>query len=160
MPTYISLVEYTQDGIENIHDSADRLNDAKSLAKEHGGEITAFYLTMGRFDIVTITEFRDDESYAKFALSVAREGNVSTETLKAFSEDEFREIIGAFQPMESGPGGHTLETDGGEEEDDDDIEPEGPGGHTFEIEDEEDDDDDDDDIKPEGPGGHTLDSGE
>lgn len=93
MPTYIGLVEYTEHGITNIEDSPDRLDDAKALAESLGGELTDFYLTFGQYDIVVETEFPDDETAAQFTLGVAREGAVSTETLKAFPEDEYREVI-------------------------------------------------------------------
>lgn len=93
MPTYISLIEWTQDGIENVEDSPARLDDAKGLAESLGGELIGFYLTFGQYDIVTVAEFPDDETYAQFALRVASGGSVSTETLKAFPEDDYREII-------------------------------------------------------------------
>jgi uncharacterized protein with GYD domain len=93
MPTYISLIEWTQDGIENVEDSPARLDDARELAESLGGELTGFYLTFGQYDIVTVAEFPDDETYAQFALRVASGGSVSTETLKAFPEDDYREII-------------------------------------------------------------------
>lgn len=111
MPTYISLVEYTQDGIENIEDSPDRLDDARALAADLGGELTDVYLTMGQYDIVAIAEFPDDDTYAEFALGVARQGAVSTETLKAFPEDRYREVIASLgsEPSEpGGVGGHTV----------------------------------------------------
>lgn len=93
MPTYISLIEWTQDGIENVTESPARLDDARELAESLGGELTDFYLTFGRYDIVSVAEFPDDETYAQFALRVASGGSVSTETLKAFPEDDYREII-------------------------------------------------------------------
>lgn len=93
MPTYISLVEYTQQGIANIEDSPARLDDAKELAASLGGELTDFYLTFGQYDIVTVSEFPDDKTAAQFTLAVASEGAVSTETLKAFPEDDYREVI-------------------------------------------------------------------
>lgn len=109
MPTYVSLVEFTQDGIENIADSPDRLDDARALAEELGGEITDFYLTFGGYDIVVVSEFPDDETYARFALTVASRGAVSTETLKAFPEDEYRDVVAGLDPgtPATGPGGHT-----------------------------------------------------
>ena len=93
MPTYIHLTSYTGDGIENIADSPDRLDDARELASSLGGEFADFFLTFGEHDIVAITEFPDDETAAQFALGVAREGAVTTETLKAFTEDEYRDVI-------------------------------------------------------------------
>ena len=93
MPTYIHLTSYTGDGVQEIADSPDRLDDAKELATSMNGEFLGFYLTMGQYDIVAITEFPDDETAAQFALGVAREGAVTTETLKAFPEAEFRDVI-------------------------------------------------------------------
>lgn len=96
MPTYVSLVEYTQQGIEDIEASPARLEEAKELTESLGGELTDFFLTFGEYDIVTVSEFPDDQTAARFVLSVARGGAVSTETLKAFPEDEYREIIDAL----------------------------------------------------------------
>lgn len=93
MPRYISLIQWTQDGIENVEESPARLDDAKELASSVGGELTDFYLTFGQYDLVAVGEFPDDETYAQFALRVASGGAVSTESLKAFPEDEYREII-------------------------------------------------------------------
>lgn len=99
MPTYITLLNWTQQGIENVQASPDRLDDAKSLAESMGGEITHWYLTFGRYDLVAISEFPDDETVAKFSLAANSLGNISTETLKAFDEQMYRDII-ADIPME------------------------------------------------------------
>lgn len=96
MPTYIHLVNYTEHGVQNITDSPERLDAAKDLAATMGGEFRSFFLTFGQYDIVAVTEFPDDETAAQFALSVASEGAVSTETLKAFTEDEYRDVIGGL----------------------------------------------------------------
>lgn len=93
MPTYITLANYTQQGIENVEESPNRLDDVKSLIDSLGGELREFYLTMGEYDIVTVAEFPDDDAAAKALLAIGRAGAVSTKTLKAFEEDEFREII-------------------------------------------------------------------
>lgn len=93
MPTYIVLQEYTQQGIENIEDSPERLDDAKALAESMGCEVKGFYLTFGDYDMVVVMEAPDDETAAQLALTVGKGGAVSTETLKAFPEDEYRDII-------------------------------------------------------------------
>ncbi len=93
MPTYISLINYTDQGIRTVKDSPKRLDAAKKLLKDLGGELKAFYLTMGSYDIVTIAEAPSDEVIAKFALAAASQGNVRTTTLKAFPEAEYRKII-------------------------------------------------------------------
>ena len=93
MPTYISLWNYTEKGIENIDDSPGRLDDAVELMESLGGELKAFYLTMGEYDIVTVAEFPDDDAAAKAVLRIAQGGAVSSETMKAWPEDDYRALI-------------------------------------------------------------------
>ena len=93
MPTYITLVNWTKQGIEQVDESPGRLDKAKELIESVGGEMTDFYLTFGQYDLVAITEFPDDDTAAKALLRIAQQGNVSTETLKAWSEDEYRELL-------------------------------------------------------------------
>lgn len=97
MPTYISLLEYTQDGIANIEDSADRLDQARELAANMDCEVAEFYLTFGRYDAMAVIDAPDDETAAEFILSVAKAGAISSETLKAFPEGEYRDIVAALQ---------------------------------------------------------------
>ncbi|MGH7207967.1 MAG: GYD domain-containing protein [Nitrospiraceae bacterium] len=93
MPTYISLINYTEQGIRNVKDSPKRLDAAKKLIKDLGGELNGFYLTLGQYDIVTIAEAPSDDAMAKFVLALSSAGNVRTTTLKAFPEPEYRKII-------------------------------------------------------------------
>lgn len=94
MPTYITLFRFTQQGIEKIKESPARLDRAKQMVKAAGGEIKAFYLTLGTYDIVTISEAPSDEAYAKIMLTLASAGAVRSETLHAFSEAQYRKLIG------------------------------------------------------------------
>lgn len=96
MPTYISLMHYTQQGIEKIKEGPARLDRAKAAAKAAGGEIKAYYLTMGQYDAVVIIEAPSDEALAKSNLAIASAGAIRTETLRAFSEEEYRKIIAAL----------------------------------------------------------------
>jgi uncharacterized protein with GYD domain len=96
MPTYIILINYTDQGIRNIKDSPKRYDAAKKLLKGMGGEFKQFYLTMGAYDLAAVVEAPSDEAIAKFALAVGSLGNVRTTTLKAFPEDEYRKIIAAL----------------------------------------------------------------
>ena len=93
MPHFVTMIRYTQQGIAKIKDSPARLDAAKKAAQKAGGKIHAWYLTMGRYDAVLISEFPSDEAGAKFTLSIGALGNVTTETLKAFSESEYRNIV-------------------------------------------------------------------
>ena len=96
MPTYITLVNYTQKGIENIKESPARLDKVKEAMKAAGGELKAFYLTMGHYDMVVISEAPNDEVYAATMLAIGAAGAVRSETLKAFTEEEYRNIIASI----------------------------------------------------------------
>jgi uncharacterized protein with GYD domain len=105
MPIYISLVSYTQKGIKNIKESPKRLERVKSMIKAAGGELKAFYLTMGRYDIVIISEAPNDKVYATTMLAIGAAGNVRSETLKAFNEREYIDIIASIPQPQPVPGG-------------------------------------------------------
>ncbi len=96
MPTYISFASYTDQGIRNVKDSPNRLDAAKDLVKDLGGELKQFYLTMGAYDIVIVFDLPGDDAAARFALSLCALGNVRTTTVKAFTEAEYRDIVAAL----------------------------------------------------------------
>ena len=96
MPTYIALMKWTQQGISRASASPKRLDAGRKAFKKMGVEIKDTYLTMGRYDLLCVIEAPDDETYAKAVLGLGSQGNVSTETLKAFNEDEFRRIVGSL----------------------------------------------------------------
>ncbi len=93
MAKYILLLNYTQQGIAKIKDSPHRAEAARALARECGAEMKELYLTLGDHDLVAHVEADSDEAIARFALAVGSQGNVLTKTLRAFTEDEFREIV-------------------------------------------------------------------
>ena len=94
MPHFVTLIRYTQQGIAKIKESPARLDAAKKAAEKLGGKLHSWYLTMGQYDAVMICEFPNDEAAAQFSLYVGALGNVTTETLRAFTEGEFRNILG------------------------------------------------------------------
>ena len=96
MPTYITLLRWTQQGIQHIKESPTRLDQAREAIQAAGGELKAFYLTMGQYDGVAISEAPNDEAYARTLLAIASAGAVRTETLRAFAEEDYRKIIAAL----------------------------------------------------------------
>ena len=72
------------------------LEQYKKLAKDLGGEIKTVYMTQGSIDLVLVAEMPNDEKVAGFVLKLGSLGNVRTTTLKAYSEDEYRKIIGGL----------------------------------------------------------------
>ena len=93
MPTYITLMQWTQDGVKSAKEAPARLDAGKQLVKSLGGEIKDFYLVMGEYDFVLISEAPDDETVAKALIMTGMQGFVRTRTMRAFNEDEYRKII-------------------------------------------------------------------
>jgi uncharacterized protein with GYD domain len=96
MPHYVTLLRYTPQGAAKIKESPARLDAARKAAEAAGGKIHSWYLTMGRYDALLVSEFPSDEAVARFMLSTGAMGNVTTQTMKAFSEAEYRKIIGSL----------------------------------------------------------------
>jgi len=96
LATYITLLKYTDQGLKMIKEAPTRLEKAKQLARSMGAEIKSFYLVQGRYDAVVLSDAPSDEVVAKFSLAIGALGNVHTETLRAFTEEEYRRIVSAL----------------------------------------------------------------
>ena len=93
MPTYISLANFTEQGVRNAKDSPKRAEAFKELAKKHGCTVKDIYWTQGQYGIVTVIEAPDELSANALSLSIAALGNVRTQTLRAFSASDMNTII-------------------------------------------------------------------
>jgi len=93
MTTYVVLVNWTDQGIRNVAESPKRLDAARKMLADMGGTFRDIWMTMGDYDLVAICEAPDDAIVARFALQLAKGGNVRTRTMKAFPEAAYREII-------------------------------------------------------------------
>jgi uncharacterized protein with GYD domain len=95
MITVFYLLSWTEFGIKNIKESPNRFDEAKALLESMGGKVKALYLTSGDYDMVMIAEVPAD-AVAKYALTVAQKGAVRTKTVRAWTEDEYRETIASL----------------------------------------------------------------
>jgi len=95
MATYITYLRWTQHGSQNIKESPARLDAAKKTLESVGVKVKDFYMTTGRYDMVIISEAADETAMAKAMLAVISKGSVTTETVRAFTESEYRSIIKA-----------------------------------------------------------------
>ncbi len=93
MPRYVGLINWTDQGIRNYRDTVRRVEEGRAAAEQLGVRILDVYWTLGRFDIVVVSEAPDDEAATAFLLQLASLGNVRTETLRAFNADEMSRII-------------------------------------------------------------------
>lgn len=92
MPTYVSLINWTDEGIRNVRDTLDRADRADELAKKHECSLQ-LYWTVGPYDLVAITEAPDEESVSAFTLEAASGGAVRTTVLRAYDREEMSSIL-------------------------------------------------------------------
>ena len=93
MPTYIFLYKLTDQGIKNIKEMPQRLEKAIEASEAVGGKVLGVYSVLGEYDLVSIAEFPNDETVLNLALAFGSQGNVRSTTLKAFTKEEFAEIV-------------------------------------------------------------------
>ncbi len=93
MPTYISLVNFTDQGIRNFKGGWPRGRAFKDVVEQMGGNLVGLYYTMGSYDAVAITEGLDGETAIAATLKVSSLGNVRTTTLRGFDVEEMQRII-------------------------------------------------------------------
>lgn len=93
MPSYVLLMKLTDQGVKNIKDAPQRLEAGIKAFEALGGKVTGFYTVMGEYDYVAIGEAPSDEVAMVFALGLGSQGNVRTTTLKAFTKEQFGQLV-------------------------------------------------------------------
>ena len=93
MPIYIGLNKLTDQGIKNIKEAPQRIEEAFKGWEAMGGKVIGFYVVMGEYDYVAIGEAPNDEVAFTAALALGAQGNIRTKTLKAITKEEFAEIV-------------------------------------------------------------------
>ncbi len=96
MPNYITLGNWTEQGIKNVKESPKRADAVTALANKLGAKMQIFY-TMGRYDIVAVTEAPNDDVAMQLLLEIGKLGNVKTQTLKAWTTAEATKVIAKLQ---------------------------------------------------------------
>jgi uncharacterized protein with GYD domain len=92
MPIYVTLFKWTDQGVKNIKEAATRIEESTKAAAGLGGKVLGVYVTLGEYDLVSISEWPNDESAATTALAISSRGNARTTTMRAFTAKEFAEM--------------------------------------------------------------------
>jgi uncharacterized protein with GYD domain len=96
MPAYVSLVNFTEQGMHTIKDTVQRAQMIKEAAKAAGGRVIGIWWLMGQYDAMLISEAPDDETAMRQLVAAGMQGNTRSVTLRAFSEDEMTRIVGGL----------------------------------------------------------------
>jgi uncharacterized protein with GYD domain len=98
MFTYIELMKFTDKGAQNVKDTTKRAAAAKELARKYGVNMREIYWTMGEYDVVCVLEGDSEASLTAFNLAIATQGNVRSQSLRAFSASEIETALGKLKP--------------------------------------------------------------
>jgi uncharacterized protein with GYD domain len=93
MAKYISLLQFTDQGIRNVRDSIKRAAAATAEAEKMGAKVTDAFWTMGAYDVVLLLDAPDDETISAFSLKIGSLGNVKSQTMRAFRREEMESIL-------------------------------------------------------------------
>lgn len=93
MPTFINLLRWTNQGVQGAKNTTKRYRESVSVLEKMGVKERSFFWTMGRYDAIFIGDAPDEETATAAALAVASQGNVRTETFRAYSADEMDKIL-------------------------------------------------------------------
>jgi len=93
MATYISLVQFTDKGIQAAKETTQRVAEWAATVQSMGVSIKQMYWTLGQYDQVCVFEAPDDETAASVLLSADMLGNIRTQTLRAFTSTEMEKIL-------------------------------------------------------------------
>jgi len=97
MPRYIVLVDWTEQGVQAVEQTVDRLEQGSALAESFGCKLEHAWWTQGSHDMVSVIDAPDEQAMVAYTLAVARLGNLRTTTLRAWNADEMREIVGRLR---------------------------------------------------------------
>jgi uncharacterized protein with GYD domain len=93
MPTYVSLLNWTDVGVSKFKDAPQRAKAAAEQAEKMGVRLKDVYWTLGEYDVVSIIEAPDDGTVMSFLLAIGAQGNVRTTTLRALTAEEFQNVV-------------------------------------------------------------------
>jgi uncharacterized protein with GYD domain len=93
MATYYALCNWTDQGIRNVKDTTQRAEAAEAAARKTGVTMKSVMWTLGSYDMIVQLEASDDAAVTAFGLAVGTQGNIRTQTLRAFTRDEMKTIL-------------------------------------------------------------------
>ena len=93
MPAYVSLFNFTEQGIRNIKDSPNRAKAVAKAIEGMGGRMIGIWWLLGQYDGIVILDAPNDEVVTQLLMMTGMQGNVRTLTMRAFSEEEASNII-------------------------------------------------------------------
>ena len=99
MPTFICLLNWTDQGVKTAKDAGKRFQASKALAEKLGGKLLSSYITTGQYDVVATLDMPEEQAMAKFAIALSASGNARTTTVRAYPPEEFAKVAAESPSM-------------------------------------------------------------
>ncbi len=96
MPAFLTLNRFTEQGIRNVKDTVNRAKATRQAIEAAGGQVIGFWWALGQYDFIALVEVPDTETGVRLALATGMQGNLQTESLQIFSEEEMERIVKAL----------------------------------------------------------------
>jgi uncharacterized protein with GYD domain len=93
MPTYVVLYTFTEKGLTRVRETIERADEVRAQQEELGFKIHGMYWTLGHYDLVVVIESPNEEAMMAGLLNIVEAGNVSSQTLRAFSQEEMKRVL-------------------------------------------------------------------
>ena len=91
MPTFIRLVNLTEQGAKSMSDLPKLIKETREVMQKHNTKVLDIFFTLGNYDLVAIIDAPDAIAAAKVSAKIAAQGNFRAETLAAVTIEEFME---------------------------------------------------------------------
>jgi uncharacterized protein with GYD domain len=98
MPSYLSLLNWTHQGVTDAEESAKRIEAFRQSVSDAGGRLIFLYMLMGEYDFASLIEVESDEIAAELMIRLGEKGNVRSQTMRAFTEDESKTLLRKIWP--------------------------------------------------------------
>ena len=93
MATYVTLYNFTDQGLKNVKDTVKRAESAKKAAAAAGIQVRETLWLLGQYDLMAISEAPDELAGTALALNTAKHGNVHSITMRAFTAAEMGKVL-------------------------------------------------------------------
>jgi uncharacterized protein with GYD domain len=99
MPTFVCLLNWTDQGAKTAKDAGKRYQSSKALAEKLGGKLLSSYITTGQHDVIATLDMPDGDAMARFAVAISASGNARTATVRAYPPEEFAKLAAEAPSM-------------------------------------------------------------
>lgn len=93
MPTYVVLYTFTDEGRKNAQETVKRSRETREENEKRGFQVRGLYWTQGQYDLIAVVDAPNEQAMIAGLFNIAGAGNVRSETLRAFTDQEMEAAL-------------------------------------------------------------------